>query len=64
MEYYGTKDDGDSYFDEILGGDAWEGATDDNKLKALKSATMIIDRLNFAGEKYNEDQDQPHLIMH
>jgi len=46
----------DSYFDERYGADSWVESSEQNKTKLLKTATMIIDQLNFAGEKSEEDQ--------
>jgi hypothetical protein len=55
--YYGTVADGDIYFGERLGSDAWEEAESADKLKSLKQATRLIDRLNFKGAKNSVSQD-------
>ena len=53
----------DDYFNERMNISAWEDATDDDgsegtsRLRALKMATKIIDRLNFAGNKAVSDQE-------
>jgi len=40
------------YFDDSrLHAEAWDGSDDVRRLKALKSATLMIDRLNFKGSK-------------
>lgn len=45
------------YFNERLHTDAWDDASDADKLKALIMATRAIDKLNFIGEKADPDQD-------
>jgi hypothetical protein len=49
--------DAQTYFDERLRTDPWDDAEDSDKLKALKMATRMIDKLNFAGCKHDEDQE-------
>ncbi len=56
IEAYATVDDADFYFQSRLGSDAWDSATYNDRLKALRTATRMIDRLNFEGEKYNSNQ--------
>jgi hypothetical protein len=46
-----------AYFDERLNTDPWDTADDTDKTKALAMATKIIDRLNFVGDKTDEDQE-------
>ncbi len=46
-----------AYFDDVrLGADAWENSTSSDKLKALKMATVAIDRLSFKGIKVTTTQ--------
>lgn len=56
---YGTSAGGDTYFttrsfdrDSI-----WSSASDNDKEIALNEATSLIDNLNFAGDKHDEDQE-------
>jgi hypothetical protein len=53
---YVTVSEAESYFSTVLGADAWEGASQKNKLKALMEATRDIDRLNFKGSKLDPNQ--------
>jgi len=39
------------FFDEVLHTEAWDLATEANRLKGLKTATRIIDRLRYKGAK-------------
>ena len=57
MAQYCTIAIGQAYFDERLNTDAWDGATDADKNKALLMSTKRIERLNFLGVKYDDDQD-------
>ena len=57
MSYYGTVTDGDTFFLTRLDHDVWDEASDDNKVRALNDASRAIDRLNFIGDKYDEDQE-------
>jgi len=57
MAAYATITEGDTYFSEVLNADAWDDATSANKTKGLAQATKMIDRLNFKGEKTDDDQD-------
>ena len=51
---YITISDADDYFDtNKLDSDAWTGANENDKAKALVQATMIIDRLQYQGTKYD-----------
>lgn len=47
----------DEHFSERYGADEWTETSETNKNKLLKTATMIIDQLNFAGDKADEDQE-------
>lgn len=40
-----------AYFDERLNTLAWDSATDTDKVKALKTATRLINNLKFAGQR-------------
>lgn len=51
MAYYGTLNEANEYFASRLYTDAWDAATDSNRIKALAQATRIIDNLNFKGVK-------------
>lgn len=53
---YITVEEAQDYFDAKLGTDAWDSSTDDEKLKALKNATVLINRLNFKGYKTISNQ--------
>jgi len=58
MDAYITIEDADIYFGERLYTSPWDNAETDDKTKALKMATRIIDRLNFLDDKYDEDQER------
>lgn len=49
--YYGTVDEADTYFDNRLHEEAWTDASADDRRKALIAATVIIDALNYRGQK-------------
>lgn len=53
---YITLADAETYFNERLNSDAWEDANENDKKRALITATKSIDRLNFSGAKTNDDQ--------
>ena len=57
MAQYCTIAIGQTYFDERLNTDAWDDATDADKNKALLMSTKRIERLNFLGVKYDDNQD-------
>ena len=50
-EYYRSLDDADSYFNDQLFAADWTGATDANKIKALKQAARSLDSLRWKGYK-------------
>lgn len=50
-EYYRSVDDADAYFAELLFATDWAGASDADKLKALKMASTSIDQLKYKGVK-------------
>ena len=54
---YITEIDAQTYFDGRLNTLPWDNATSGDRDKALSMATQLIDRLNFLGEKTDEDQD-------
>lgn len=54
---YVTNAEGDAYAADRLYMDAWTDAVEEDKTKATKMATVAIDRLNFLGEKADEDQE-------
>ena len=56
MAAYLTISEAQDYFDERLHTTAWDVATDDERTKALATATRAIDRLNFAGDKTDSEQ--------
>jgi hypothetical protein len=45
------------YFDELLYTEAWDLALESNRLKALKQATRIINRLRYKGDKTSDTQE-------
>jgi hypothetical protein len=46
-----------AYFADRLHTDAWDDAQSTDQVKALKTATRLIDNLNYAGEKHDETVD-------
>ncbi len=52
MAYYGSVAGGDTYFGTRLHSEPWELSSAADKLKALYTATRIIDRLNYIGDKH------------
>ena len=48
--------DAETYFEGRLNSDSWDDASEDNKNRALVSATRNIDRQFLEGEKYSSDQ--------
>jgi len=57
MAQYATLAEGNTYMGERLNTAAWDAAADADKNKGLQWATKLIDRLNFLGEKTDEDQE-------
>ncbi len=53
---YCSVDFANLYFLSCLGTAPWDDASDADKEKALLRATILIDRLNYAGEKTDADQ--------
>jgi hypothetical protein len=58
MAAYALSSDGDDYFAERMYHDIWDGATNDEKLRALTTASDMIDRLAYAGDKTDPEQDR------
>jgi hypothetical protein len=56
IDTYGDIASANDYFLRRLKTDAWDSASDDDKLKALRQATRAIDRLNFTGDKASDTQ--------
>lgn len=54
---YISFEDAESYFDNRLGSEVWDAATDTNQKKALLMATKKIDSLRFKGFVCAQDQD-------
>lgn len=50
-DYYGSISEATSYFANRLHESAWTGAKPEDRPKALLAATLIIDTLNFKGNK-------------
>lgn len=55
--FYGTIALANSYFQYKLNKDSWDNATTIDKQSALVEASRAIDRLNFSGDKADEDQE-------
>lgn len=55
-EYYGTISRANIYFSKRLDTSAWDDAIYNDREAALIMATRAIDKLNFAGDKADEDQ--------
>lgn len=56
IQYYGSIVNGNIFFSQMLNTDAWDQASNNDKIKALTMATRAIDRLNFAGIKLCQNQ--------
>lgn len=54
---YVSLNEADDYFESRINSEAWEDSADSDKLKALKSATKMIDHLAFEGSKTISDQE-------
>ena len=53
---YLTIAEASEYFSKRLNTDPWDDATTANRTKALEQATTIIDRLNFLGDRAEDNQ--------
>jgi hypothetical protein len=51
-DYYGTLQEANDYFSGRLHEYAWSNASVDDRPKALRAATRIIDTLNYKGNKH------------
>lgn len=49
--------DADTYFGTRFNSDSWNPTSDPDKTKLLMTATRMIDTLNYAGDKTDEDQE-------
>jgi len=56
LDSYCTEAECDTYMAGRLNSDSWDDATELNRVKALATATRYIDRLNFLGEKADDEQ--------
>lgn len=54
---YNTVTTANDFFEARLVKPSWENATSGNKTKALNMAYSILEKLNYLGEKAEEDQD-------
>lgn len=52
---YATAEEADEYFAAFFNS-GWDAISDEDKAKLLVSATRSIDRMQFAGEKVDEEQ--------
>ena len=57
VSIYGTIALADTYFGERLVSGVWENSIAGDRTKALIMATRAVDRLNFADEKTDSDQE-------
>lgn len=57
MTSYVTISEASNYFDTHLNTNAWDEASDKDRLKALYMGTRDIDSLNFLGDKTSETQE-------
>lgn len=55
---YALPSDGDTYFATRMYHDVWDGANNDEKIRALTTAADMIDRLAFAGIITDPNQDR------
>lgn len=55
--FYGTLVEAEVYFSQRLNTTQWDLALVNDRTAALSMATRAIDRLNFAGDKADEDQE-------
>jgi hypothetical protein len=53
---YGSVGDADNYFYAHINYSDWADATKEDKWRCLATATRLIDRLNFVGQKADADQ--------
>jgi hypothetical protein len=55
-EHYGTLQEGTEYFRGSMNSDPWDCANNNQRTKALITATRSIDRLNYASQRASADQ--------
>lgn len=51
LTYYGSVNDGDTYWRSQMGGRNWKDSLDQEKLEALGSAAILINQLRYKGDK-------------
>jgi hypothetical protein len=56
LDAYGTLIEANLYFDNRLRSTPWKRAKNDDKKAAMREATLMIDRLNYAGNKTDPAQ--------
>jgi hypothetical protein len=56
INIYGSLSRANIYFDDRLNSEVWENSIAASRHKSLIMATRIIDRLNFEGQKFDEEQ--------
>jgi len=56
VEYYGTLQEANDYFGNRLHERVWSKSSPTNRERALWAASLIIDALNFKGDKHSESQ--------
>ena len=56
LDYYGSVYLGDTYFNNTLNNEIWLSADNPTKRRALVSASLFLDRFNFAGDKLDSNQ--------
>lgn len=52
-EYYGSISEANDYFAMVLHQRAWSLSNNDDRARALYAATLVIDTLNFKGQKHS-----------
>jgi len=56
VPFYGTVNDANNYFEQMLEGQRWMNTPQEKRVKALISATRRIEQLNFRGQMASADQ--------
>jgi len=54
---YTSRVEGDTYFAGRLNAECWDDASDTDKDKALLQATRAMDRLNYRGDRADDNQE-------
>lgn len=57
MTVYGSAVDGDVYFAQLFGREAWKEASEPDKNAALFEATQTIEMYNYCGDKTDPNQE-------